>query len=120
MHILVGVDGSDRGFEALAAAVESAREQDADLTVAAYSTTEQTAETVEREVRERLADDRFDATVERIDGDPGGQLVELAETGGYDRILLPGGTRSPLGKIQFDSAVEFVLLNVHTSVTLVR
>ena len=53
---------------------------------------------------------------EGIDSD----LLELADDGGYDRIVLPGGRRSPLGKIQLGSTLEFVLLNAQTTVTLVR
>jgi nucleotide-binding universal stress UspA family protein len=52
--------------------------------------------------------------------DPAGRLVELAETEGFDRIAIPGGERSPLGKIQLDSVAEFVLLNATTTVTLIR
>jgi nucleotide-binding universal stress UspA family protein len=117
MRVLVGVDDSDRGLEALDEALREASEAEMALTVLTYSG-ENGA--VERKVRNRLASADIEATVERADGDPGAALVDRAETGDYDRVVLPGGTRSPLGKIQFDSTVEFVLLNAHTSITLVR
>jgi nucleotide-binding universal stress UspA family protein len=119
MHIVVGVDGSERAMEALDVAVERARAAGDDLTVAVYGGADP-VDVVETRVRDRLNALAYDAAVDRLEGHPGGMLVEYAERGEYDRIVLPGGTRSPLGKIQFDSTVEFVLLNAHTSVTLVR
>jgi nucleotide-binding universal stress UspA family protein len=119
MQVIVGVDGSDHAMEALVAAVERTRDAGDDLTVAVYAG-ERPVAAVERSVRDRLAALGCDAPIERLEGHPGGKLVERAERGAYDRIILPGGTRSPLGKIRFDSTVEFVLLNAHTSVTLVR
>ena len=46
--------------------------------------------------------------------------IPPAERDGFDRIVLGGGERSTLGKIQLGSIVEFVLLNAQTPVTLVR
>jgi nucleotide-binding universal stress UspA family protein len=119
MRITVGVDGTEQATEALAETVERAREFGDDLTVAVYGGADQ-VEFVERQVRDRLEALEFDAPVHRLEGHPGGRLVERAERGEYDRIVLPGGTRSPLGKIRFDSTGEFVLMNAQTSVTLVR
>ena len=118
MRILVGVDGSGQGRQALEEALEDASEPDASLTVALYGPDDEAA--VEKWVRDRLATAGVEVTIREFEGDPGGRLVELAETEGFDRIVLPGGTRSPLGKIQFDRATEFVLMNAHTSVTLAR
>lgn len=119
MRVIVGVDGTERAMEALEHSVERARDSGDDLTVAVYSGGDP-VDVVETRVRDRLDRLGWDAPVDRLEGHPGGRLVEHAERGGYDRIVLPGGTRSPLGKIQFDSTVKFVLLNAHTSVTLVR
>lgn len=119
MDIIVGVDGSERSMAALASAVRRARAAGDSLTVAAYGGPDP-VDVVEMQVRDRLDALGYDARVVRLDGHPGSMLVERAERGEYDRIVLPGGTRSPLGKIQFDSTVEFVLLNAQTAVTLIR
>jgi nucleotide-binding universal stress UspA family protein len=119
MRIMVGVDGTERAMETLSTAVERARGTGDELTVAVYSGADP-ADVVEMRVRDRLETLGSDAPVDRLEGHPGGMLVERAERGDYDRIVLPGGTRTPLGKLTFDSTVKFVLLNAHTSVTLVR
>lgn len=104
---------------ALEGVLERVRETGDGVTVAVYSTDEALS-VVEEAVHERLAELDVEADLERIQGDPGGKLVALAEAGDYDRIVLPGGRTSPLGKIQFDAVTEFVLLNAHTTVTLIR
>lgn len=119
MRLIVGVDGSERALAGLESAIERAREAGDEVTVAVYSTDDSPAAAAAA-VRDRLETLAFDATVETIAGDPGARLVELAETEGYDRIVLTGGQTSPLGKIQLDNVIEFVLLNSHTTVTLVR
>lgn len=119
MNLIVGVDGSDLAMTALEGAADRVRETGGTLTVAIYGANG-ARESVESAVRERLEELAVDASIEHLDGDAGGALVEHAERGGFDRIVLPGGERSPLGKIQFDSTVEFVLLNARTSVTLIR
>ncbi|MEF8814138.1 MAG: universal stress protein [Halovenus sp.] len=118
MRFLVGVDGSDRSLEALAETIENAGDDD-EIAVAVYAEDGDPAD-VEQRVTDLLATVDTPATVRRLTGDPGSQLVELAEQEAYDRIVLAGGYRSPLGKIQLDSVVEFTLLNARTSVTLIR
>lgn len=119
MRLMVGVDGSERAMAGLEEVVARARTAGDEVTVAVYGPEDSLAE-AEAAVRDRLDGLEFDAAVETIADDPGSRLVELAETGGYDRIVLSGGQTSPLGKIQFDSVIEFVLLNAHTTVTLIR
>jgi nucleotide-binding universal stress UspA family protein len=119
MRLLLGIGGGDDVAAALEAVVERAREAGDDLTVAVYAT-EESVDDVERRVRDRLDALDFDASVERIEGDPGSQLVERADAGEYDRLILPGDDRSPMGKVRLNDAVEFVLLNARTSVTLLR
>ncbi|ERH09828.1 MAG: universal stress protein family [halophilic archaeon J07HX64] len=119
MRVIVGVNGSESAMAALDAAVERARTADDDLTVAVYGGPNP-VDVVETQVRDRLSTLEIDVSVERLEGHPGGLLVERAEQGEFDRIVLAGGTRSPLGKIQFDSTVEFVLMNAQTAVTLIR
>lgn len=75
---------------------------------------------IEDEIDQMLADVDVDVDVRRVEGNPGSRLVEIAEIEGFDRIVLAGGQTSPMGKIKIGSTAEFVLLNSHTSVTLVR
>lgn len=77
-------------------------------------------EELEERVREVLAEFDLDASVRTVEDDLGSRLVELAEREEFDRIVLDGGDRSPMGKITIGSTVEFVLLNARTSVTLLR
>lgn len=119
MRVIVGVDGSESALAGLEAVRDRAREAGDEVTVAVYSTDGSLAD-AEASVRERLDELGFDAAIETVEGDPGGRLVELVETEEYDRLVLAGGQTSPLGKIQLDSVIEFVLLNSHTTVTLVR
>lgn len=117
MRLIVGVDGSDGAMQALEEV--AARDGVDEVTVAVYSTDERLA-SVEAAVRDHLEALALEATIEVIEDDPGGTLVDMAERDGYDRIVLSGGHMSPLGKIQLDSVIEFVLLNAHTTVTLIR
>lgn len=120
MRILVGVDGSERSLEALERAIRRARETDDHVAVAVYATDEQALAAVEADVRDRLEALGVDLPIEQIENEPGSKLVEIGERDDHDRIVLAGGTRSPLGKIQLDDVVEFVILNARISVTLVR
>jgi len=120
MCVIVGVDDSKHGRHALEETIERGREAGDDVTVAIYTDDDGSLDELEASVRDRLETDGFEATVERITGEPGSRLLELSEDGEYDRIVLPGGHRSPLGKIQLDSTLEFILLNARTTVTLVR
>jgi nucleotide-binding universal stress UspA family protein len=122
MRVLLGVGGSELSSQALAKTVERAEEVGDDLTVAVFENEEvdRAQAEIEREVNEALDAATLDATVRRIDDDPGGALVELAEREGFDRIVLGSGKRSTLGKIQLGSIAEFVLLNAQTPVTLIR
>ena len=62
----------------------------------------------------------FASEVRHLSGDPGSQLVDVAEREGFDQIVLGGGQRSPMGKIKLGHIAEFVLLNSPVTVTLVR
>lgn len=119
MRLIVGVDGSEHALDGLEEVISRARKTGDEVSVAVYSNDDDLA-AAEASVRDKLTDLEFDATIEAIEDDPGGRIVHLAETGKYDRIVLSGGQTSPLGKIQLDSVVEFVLLNAHSTVTLIR
>lgn len=120
MKLIVAVDGTDEGMAALETAIERALAAGDDLTVATFTEGAREIEAIEDHVRDLLAGNSIDADIERIDDDPATRLVELSEVGDYDQILLPGGHKSPLGKIKIGNTIEFVLLNARTTVTLVR
>jgi len=123
MDILLGVGGSELSYHALEETVERAKETGDTLTVAIFDNEEvgTDADTVRKQVEETLDNAGFEASIRRLEGgSPGSQIVELAESEGFDRIVLGGGERSTLGKIQLGSIVEFVLLNAQTPVTLIR
>lgn len=122
MHVLCGIGGSDDSLRALEQTVERASVAGDDLTIGVVENpnAEIAVEEVVRRAEAAIAEAGIDATVRRIDGDPGSRLVDIAEQEGFDRIVLGGGHTSPMGKISIGPIAEFVLLNSNTSVTLVR
>ncbi|WP_324665560.1 universal stress protein [Haloarcula sediminis] len=123
MDILLGVGGSELSYQALEETIERARTAGDELTVAIFDSEEVSADIAEiqRRVEEILAETDFAVDTRRLEGEtPGSELVSLAETEGFDRIVLGGGERSTLGKIQLGAIVEFVLLNSQMPVTLIR
>lgn len=122
MKVLLGIGGSEDSIRALERTVERAVAAGDDLTVAIVENpnTETTPDELEERVRGLLAEAGLDADVRQLTGDPGSRLVDLAEAEEFDQLVLGGGRRSPMGKIQIGSIAEFVLLNSRTTVTLVR
>ncbi|MFD1599121.1 universal stress protein [Halobellus rarus] len=122
MRILLGVGGSDDSLRALERTIERANEAGDDLTVAILDEggTDRTVDDIEADVKEALDSGGIEADIRYVEGDPGSKLVDIAESEGFDRIALSGGTTSPMGKIQLGSTAEFVLLNSHVSVSLIR
>jgi nucleotide-binding universal stress UspA family protein len=122
MKVLLGIGGSDDSFRALDRTVRRAGEAGDELTVAVVENPE--SDRSPTEIRERveavLAESEVDAGVREVAGDPGAELVRIAEDEGFDGIVLGGGQRSPMGKIRLGHIAEFVLLNSRVSVTLVR
>lgn len=121
MKLLVGIERSDRADAVLEAATERAVAAGDELTVAVVETDDEPSiDRLEQEVHDYLTQRSFDADVRVLTGHAGSQLVEFAEREGFDRLVIDGGRRSPLGKIQLADVAEFVLLNATMSVTLVR
>lgn len=119
MRLLLGLGPDESALDALETTVERVGETGDSLTVVVYGDPAD-RETLRRRTRDRLAAAGVSADVREVETDPGSQLAEVAELEAFDRIVLPGGERSPLGKIQLDSVAEFVVLNANTTVTLIR
>ena len=122
MKVLCGIGGSDDSFRALDRTVDRAAVANDDLTIAVVENPDSTVDPdgVMDRAREAIDEAKIDAEVRRVEGDPGSRLIEIAETEGFEEIVLGGGHTSPMGKITIGSIAEFVLLNAKTSVTLVR
>ncbi|MDR9381625.1 MAG: universal stress protein [Natronomonas sp.] len=122
MKTLLGIGGSEDSLRALEQAVERAKEAGDELTIAIVENPDASLSKAElrKRVGEVLDAVELEAEIRTLPGHPGSQLLELAERGSYDRIVLGGGETSPLGKVQLGSISEFVLLNARTTVTLIR
>jgi nucleotide-binding universal stress UspA family protein len=122
MKVLLGIGGTDHSFAALEQTVDRAVEAGDRLTVGILDNpnAELTRTEVETRVRDVLDAAGLDAEVRHLEGDPGSALVRLAEDREFDKIVLGGGETSPMGKIKIGSVAEFVLLNSHVTVSLVR
>lgn len=122
MKVLLGIGGADDSLDALHRTVDRVQEVGDELTVAIVNNPEadRSMDEVEYEVREALGEAQCEADVRRVEGDPGSRLVEIAANEGFDQIVLGGGQQSPMGKIRLGPIAEFVLLNSHVTVTLVR
>lgn len=122
MKVLLGIGGTDDSVEALHKTIERVSNTGDELTIAIVDNPAATVtrEEVERVVRGALDAADVRAEIRRVDGDPGARLVEIAERESFDQICLGGGERSPMGKIRIGSVQEFVLLNSHKTVSLVR
>lgn len=122
MKVLLGIGGSVDAFRALDRTIELVGGTDTELTVAVLDNpaADASAASVETAVGSRLSAAGIDATVRRLEGDPGPALVTLAETEGYEEIVVGGGQESPLGKIDVGRIAEYVVLNAPVTVTLVR
>jgi nucleotide-binding universal stress UspA family protein len=122
MKVLLGVGGSDDSIRAAEQTVARAAVAGDELTVAVVEnpSSDRSREEVTETVREILDAEGVDAEIRHLDGDPGSRLVETAESEGFEQIVLGGGETSPMGKINIGSIAEFVLLNSHVTVSLVR
>lgn len=121
MKVLLGIGGDD-SLRALEQTVSRAAEAGDDLTVAVVDDPggDRSTGDIESEVDAMLDDAGLDAEIRHVGDDAGSELVRIAESEGFDRIALGGGTTSPMGKIQLGRIAQFVLLNAHTTVSLVR
>ena len=119
MNILLGFDGSAMADQAITEVI-ALSELAEDVTVILYDINEDSLADIDARIQDQLESNGIDAEIRHAEENAGAQIVETAESEGFDRIVVPGGSRSPLGKIQLNDVVEFVLLNAQTSVTLAR
>ncbi|MFC6724465.1 universal stress protein [Halobium palmae] len=122
MKVLLGIGGSEDSIRALTRTVERAHVAGDDLTVGVVDNPDSDLgyEEIESRVRTVLDEHGVDAELRRFEGDAGSRIVDVAEEEGFDQIVLGGGETSPMGKINIGGIAEFVLLNSHVTVTLVR
>lgn len=124
MKTVLGIGGSGDSLRALEHTLNRVGETGDDLVVAVVENPEVShdAGDVAEHVKEKVSEHEADAEVVRLEneGHPGGALVEYAEDGGYDEIALGGGEKSAMGKIRVGEIAEFVILNSHVTVKLVR
>jgi nucleotide-binding universal stress UspA family protein len=122
MKVLLGMGGAEDSLEALEETVTRAAAAGDELTIGIVENPEsdRTPEQLVSAANAELEAVGLDADVRQLSGDPGSSLVELAESGEFDQIVLGGGQRSPMGKIRLGHIAEFVLLNSRVSVKLVR
>jgi len=122
MKTVLGIGGSDDSIRALEHTLDRVEKTGDELVVAVVENpdTKKDPERIVDHVRERVEAHEADADVVRLEGHPGSALVEYAEDGEFDEIVLGGGERSAMGKIQMGHIAEFVLLNSHVTVKLVR
>jgi nucleotide-binding universal stress UspA family protein len=122
MNVLLGLAGSDESITALRRTIDRTDATGDDLTVAIVekSETDRSPDEMRHQAEKLLSEAGVDARIERLEGDPGSALVDYAERGEFDQLVIGGGTLSPMGKIQLGSVTEFVLLNAPTTVKLVR
>ncbi|QLK27521.1 universal stress protein [Natrinema zhouii] len=123
MNVLLGLGGSDESVKTLHQTIERTRDVGDELTIVVVDKPESKRS---QDETYQLAVDRLeevgldDIPVEKLEGDPGSALVNYAEQGEFDQLVIGGGTLSPMGKIQLGPITEFVLLNAPTTVKLVR
>lgn len=122
MKVLLGIGGSDDSIRALEAVVARAAAVGDDLTIAIVENprSPRSREEIAERAREELEGAGIDAPIRQVEGNPGSELVDIAEREAFDEITLGGGQTSPMGKINVGSIAEFVLLNARTTVRLIR
>ncbi|WP_232687023.1 universal stress protein [Halobacterium zhouii] len=122
MKVLLGIGGTEDSISALEKTVSRAVEAGDELTVAVVENPEsdRDPEDVVAAAREELENAGLPVDVRRLSGDPGSSIVELAESEGFEQIVLGGGERSPMGKIRLGHIAEFVIVNSQVTVTLAR
>jgi nucleotide-binding universal stress UspA family protein len=121
MHVLVGFTGTEQSRLALENTLERAVTAGDTVTVGAFAGGGQTLDEVAQAAQSTLEKWDVETDLVRIDAEhPASRLVELAETGEYEQLVIGGGEESPMGKIELGTITEYVLLNAQVTVRLER
>ena len=122
MDVVLGLGNAPDSGQALEETVSRTAKTGDALTIAILC--DRTGTDPPQELRERVEETLDEYAIEsrivELEGEPGPALTTYAETEGFDRIVIGGGNRSPMGKIALGEVTEFVVLNADTSVTLIR
>jgi len=99
MKTLLGIGGSDDSLKALEQTLDRAAEAGDELVVAVVDNpdSKHDADEVVEHVEEKVDRHEADTEVVRLEGHPGSELVQYAEGGGFEEIVLGGGERSAMG-----------------------
>ena len=118
-RILVGTDGSPTAQLAVDRAVEVARTLDAALTVLTASRREQGEKLLAKE-RERLSDAGVDIETKVVEKEPATALLDEAENGGYDLLVVGNKGMTGVGRFFLGSVPNKVSHHVNCSLLIVR
>lgn len=120
-NILVGTDGSKTAAIAVARAVDVARATGAKVTIISVDRAERAGKVVQEEAA-KFADTGVAIQTKTIEGDPASALVQEAEDGGYDLLVvgnkgMTGASRFFLGSVpnKVSHHVPCALLIVRTT-----
>lgn len=120
MKVLLAFGGSEGSVNALERTVEHAAAAGDDLTVALVEREDTSYQQLVDHVESIVSETGLSVDYREIDGQIGSALIDIAESEEFDELVLAGGKTSPMGKITLNQTAEFVLLNSHVTVTLVR
>jgi nucleotide-binding universal stress UspA family protein len=120
-NILVGTDGSKTASIAVARAVDVAKATGARVTILSVDKPERAGRVVQEEAA-KFADSGVDVQTKTIEGDPASALVQEAEDGRYDLLVvgnkgMTGASRFFLGSVpnKVSHHVPCALLIVRTT-----
>ena len=118
-RILVGTDGSPTAQLAVDRAVEVARTLDAALTFLTASRREQGEKLLAKE-RERLSGAGVDIETKVVEKEPATALLDEAENGGYDLLVVGNKGMTGVGRFFLGSVPNKVSHHVNCSLLIVR
>jgi nucleotide-binding universal stress UspA family protein len=118
-RILVGTDGSNTAAMAVDRAVEVASAFGSTLTIASAGRAEQAKRVVESEAaRHSSAGVKIETKV--LTGDPAGALVELAESAGFDLLVVGNKGMTGASRFFLGSVPNKISHHIHRALLIVR
>lgn len=122
-HVVIGVDDNEERAMACARAVADLPGETSEKRVTViHSFTDNPSGASApqlasvRDVTDFLEEQGIDVEVTESSGDPADQLLEAAQEGDADLIVVAGRKRSPTGKALFGSVTQSVILNAERPV----